>query len=140
MTRDDLLTHDGITQPITEWALDYGILPEIIIARLERGLSVATAITRPMSVAPGQRLPATKQHALYLLDGLTVSQWSQRTGIPVNTLYDRMRSGRTFAEAVAMPYRQRGVASNLDAIPGTGAGGTSEASRNIAFPSEEVSR
>ena len=25
MTRNDLLTFDGVTQPISEWALDYGI-------------------------------------------------------------------------------------------------------------------
>lgn len=57
MTPATSLTFDGIEQPVTEWALDYGILPAVILARLERGLSVEQAITTPMVVAPGQTLP-----------------------------------------------------------------------------------
>jgi hypothetical protein len=56
MTPATKLTFDGIEQPITEWALDYGIVPAVIIARLERGLSIEQAITTPMVTAPGQRL------------------------------------------------------------------------------------
>lgn len=55
------LTFDGTTQPISEWALDYGITPAVIIARLERGLSIEEAITKPMVVARGQRLPSSKR-------------------------------------------------------------------------------
>lgn len=58
MTPATILEHDGISQPILEWALDYGITPDIIIARLSRGMTVSDAITVPMVVAnKGQRLP-----------------------------------------------------------------------------------
>jgi hypothetical protein len=57
MTRNDLLAHDGVTQPITEWALDYGITPELILSRLSRGMRVGLAITKPMKTKPGDRLP-----------------------------------------------------------------------------------
>lgn len=57
MTPETILEHDGTSQPIIEWALDYGITPSIIIARLERGLSIADAITTPMQTGfRGQRL------------------------------------------------------------------------------------
>ena len=52
-----ILEHDGVRQSITEWALDYGITPAIIIARIERGMGIADAITTPMKVGHrGQRL------------------------------------------------------------------------------------
>lgn len=58
MTPATILKHDGISQSITEWALDYGITPGIIIARLERGTPIADAITTPMKVGHHcQRLP-----------------------------------------------------------------------------------
>lgn len=53
---DTMLTLDGISQPITEWALDYGIYPAVITERLERGWAVERAITTPMAVAPSQQL------------------------------------------------------------------------------------
>lgn len=57
MTPASILEHDGISQSITEWALDYGITPAIIIARLERGMSIADAITTPMKTGyRGQKL------------------------------------------------------------------------------------
>lgn len=67
MTPSTNLAHDGIEQSITEWALDYGITPGIIMARLERGVSIADAITMPMKVGHrGQRLPtfSRKQAAI----------------------------------------------------------------------------
>ncbi|MFK4256456.1 hypothetical protein [Agrobacterium tumefaciens] len=67
MTPATILEHDGIKQPISEWALDYGITPAIIIGRLERGATAADAITTPMKVGHrGQRLPtfSRKQSAI----------------------------------------------------------------------------
>lgn len=52
------LTHDGITQPISEWAADYGIPCKLIRSRLRRGWSVERAITEPMQVWRGEKLKA----------------------------------------------------------------------------------
>lgn len=57
MTRHDLLTYDSVTQSVEEWALDYGITPELILTRLNRGMRVGLAITKPMKTKPGDRLP-----------------------------------------------------------------------------------
>lgn len=45
-----LLTHDGKTQPLCAWAEQFGVLSASIASRLERGWSVADAITMPMRV------------------------------------------------------------------------------------------
>jgi len=58
MTQHDLLTCDGVTQSIAEWALDYGIPPQLIMARLRKGMRVGRAITKPMKANPGDRLGA----------------------------------------------------------------------------------
>jgi hypothetical protein len=65
MTPATIIEHDGIRQSITEWALDYGITPGIIIGRLGRGELVADAITMPMKVGHrGQRLPIFSRNHL----------------------------------------------------------------------------
>ncbi|MEX0408560.1 hypothetical protein ABGN05_23140 [Aquibium sp. LZ166] len=57
MRRTDLLTVGGITQSILEWALDYGITPEMIMARLRGGMKPHVAVAKPMRTKPGDRLP-----------------------------------------------------------------------------------
>ncbi|MCZ7930828.1 hypothetical protein O9X90_00745 [Agrobacterium leguminum] len=65
MTPETILEHDGIQQPVIEWALDYGITPAIIIGRLERGVAVSDAITIPMRTGfCGQRLRSPDMEAL----------------------------------------------------------------------------
>lgn len=103
MTPATVLTYDGVTQPISEWALDYGILTAVIIARLERGLSVERAITKPMVTAPGQKLiahkrpaqtlPNRKPNERYAFNGksLTMSEWATEIGISRSALLRRLQ-------------------------------------------------
>jgi len=56
MTRHDLVTLDGVTQPLIEWALDYGIPIKLLLNRIRLGMPVVKAITKPMPVKPGQKL------------------------------------------------------------------------------------
>lgn len=111
MTGNDLLTHAGTTQPVNEWALDYGIYPAVILDRLARGWPTERAITMPMVTAPNQRLDHTHLPGLAALqrkgavtgptaqvyhhDGrsLTVQQWSAATGIKPSTMHRRLRKG-----------------------------------------------
>ena len=144
---DSMLTHDGITQPITEWALDYGIYPSVIADRLTRGWTTEHAITAPMIVAPTQRLTPdhmpglprlsrTRQgrKRLYQHEGLALTriELAKRIGVSPHTLRARLGLGMTMAESVAMgrlKAGRAGVAQNLAAPEGTGGG----ASRKI-FP------
>ncbi|ESX86945.1 hypothetical protein [Mesorhizobium sp. LSHC412B00] len=56
MTRDYTLTFEGISQPIWEWALDYGIPVRTIMTRLHQGMSVERAITKTILAKPGVTL------------------------------------------------------------------------------------
>lgn len=81
MTPETILEHDGIQQPIIEWALDYGITPAIIIARIGRGLSVADAITRPMATGHKcQRLPVYSDDQRNTRSALRSTVTSKRLG------------------------------------------------------------
>ena len=66
MTRYDLLTLHNLSQSITDWALDYGIPPDLIIERLRTGKSIEEAVTLPMKVRRGDRLKGQ-----YLLNELS---------------------------------------------------------------------
>ena len=50
------LRFNGVTQPIEEWAADYGIPCKLIHSRLRRGWPVERAITEPMQVRRGDKL------------------------------------------------------------------------------------
>lgn len=154
MTPATILENDGIKQPITEWALDYGITPAIIIARLERGETVAEAITKPMKVGHrGQRLPAIRRRPqratnsdqvgststtfTYSERTLTVAEWARLTGLTSGTLGARLRSGWSIDRALTTPpdkkRGRRGVSSNFAPSEGTGAGSTLQETPKITF-------
>jgi predicted DNA-binding transcriptional regulator AlpA len=130
MTRDDLLKFDGIEQPISEWALDYGITPEIIMARLHRGMTIERAITKPMPAKPGDRLPEpnrTPATVSYSGRTMTISEWAEATGLGASVIYHRINKGWNTEAALTTPNRrERGVASNLEALSGTGGGSASQ--------------
>ncbi|WP_457586096.1 hypothetical protein [Ensifer canadensis] len=141
MTPATILQHDGIKQPIIEWALDYGITPKILIGRLERGMTIANAITMPMKTGHrGQRLPVYSRKQLaaprsrpsahaktYTYEGktLTVREWSRLTGIKQTTIASRIRKGWSIDRALTAARdgrgRKPGVVSNFAPSKGTGA-------------------
>lgn len=131
MTPDTVLDHDSIQQPVIEWALDYGITPAIIIARLERGMSLEDAITTPMMTGhKGQRLPIYSEEqrikrqpkkaeqpkqpkksraAIYTVNGIakTLKQWAEGLNLTASTLQQRMASGMPVEEALTTPNKTR---------------------------------
>ncbi|MFC3322622.1 hypothetical protein [Mesorhizobium cantuariense] len=115
MTRDDLVTFDGITQSIDEWALDYGVTPQTIMRRLHAGASVEIAITKPMIARPGDQLPepivarprtikVVKPRAVdrHSHDGksLTVTEWAAITGISPETMRSRIKAGHPMKDVL----------------------------------------
>lgn len=105
------LTHDGITQPITEWAADYGIPCRIIRSRLAKKWSVERAITEPMKVQGGMRLvradmrdtpptPRLVKRVTYQGETLTLTEWAERIGISRGTLVSRFDAGWTAEQAI----------------------------------------
>lgn len=137
MTRDDHLTHDGITQPVAEWALDYGITPEVILQRLRQGWTAERAITKPMRAQPGERLPEPKQGPKTLsFQGRTktIAEWAKTTGLTNADIYYRLNNGWTLEKTLTTPNRKRrGVVCNLPASVGTGGGSSAQEITNIGI-------
>jgi hypothetical protein len=154
MTPASILQHDGVSQPIIEWALDYGITPAIIIGRIERGIPIADAITLPMKVGHrGQRLPVEEQKRIRR----PVDSWNgfsrrrprpklkHSTGINPLTVLTRLRRGWSRERALTEPVgkslgrpanRQKptpGVSPDFAPFEGTGAGSALQKSANITF-------
>lgn len=99
MTPDDLLTYDGTTQPVSEWALDYGIPADLIIERLKQGQSIEAAITTMMPFTASKQASRARTYAH---DGLTltIAEWSERSGVPKATLTQRLARGMPIGEAI----------------------------------------
>ena len=154
MTPETMLTFDNETKPINEWALDYGITPSIIIARLERGETIANAITKPMKIGhPSQRLPAfhrkqretvrRRRHVWpapvpsvmgrpqttlsFNGETRTLREWAQVIGVTYHALCARKRKGWSIEQMLTTPRLGAGgpgVVSNLSEAIGTDAGST----------------
>lgn len=134
MTRKDLLTYNGITQPIHEWALDYGITPELIMKRLGAGMSVEAAVTKPMIVRKGEKLPDQAREVITLtFNGrtLTLSEWAKVTGVKRSVLAYRLAVGWSVERILTTPRIARGVSSDLAASLGTGGGSVAQEIPNI---------
>ena len=150
---DTMLTHDGITQPITEWALDYGIYPGVIADRLTRGWTAERAITTPMAVVKNQQLDGdhlpglprcpTRRFAYSLVaprparqgrllshngQTMTIPQWANHLGLTPVLIYKRLNSGWPVEWALSQHRHRRcpGVVKNLPALPGTGGGSVAQ--------------
>lgn len=108
------LTIEDVTQPIAEWALDYGVPASLIRSRLRRGWSEERAVTEPMIVRQGEKLPAdamvdesvaTSSSGSIAFDGitLTITEWAHRIGVKPNTLRMRLANGWPLERALLLP-------------------------------------
>jgi hypothetical protein len=120
------ITHNGETHTLQEWSKITGIKSNTIVKRIRLGWTIQEALT------PGRRMPPAKMtrhqkqalrgfsrrgpgdHSaprrqtgqLYTHDGksLTLRQWSDEVGIPLNTLHVRLsRQGWTIEQALTTP-------------------------------------
>jgi hypothetical protein len=89
-----LITHDGRTQTISQWAQELGLNPETIHSRLWRGHPPLAPNRRPRRlVTYGGRTQA-------------VHQWAKELGIHPNTIHFRLSKGASPAQALG-PVRSR---------------------------------
>lgn len=112
-----LLTHDGQTMSLVEWAEKLRTTSDAIKSRLRLGRSVAdTLSTRFKRYARGdERKPRTeiapRYNALFLTANdrtQTLAEWAAQTGIARETIQGRLRTGWTMQDAVTTPTRKPG--------------------------------
>jgi hypothetical protein len=114
------LTFEGVTQPISEWALDYGVTPQTIIDRLHGNWLVKFAITSPMTVPKGYRLPGydagpvSAAHSLHASSAIecfgktqSLAQWAAEIGTTVQVLKGRITRGMGLPMALQCKQRPR---------------------------------
>lgn len=89
-----LITHDGETHTVAEWARVLGVNQQTLSQRLKRGWSEARTLDTP--VPPRWTIT-------YRCDERTVTEWAEIIGISRPTLVARLRRGLPVAEALETP-------------------------------------
>jgi hypothetical protein len=89
-----LLTHDGRTMTMTQWAEELGITIYALSSRLARGSTLEEALSYrpPLIVHDGKSLSATA--------------WAKVVGIKANTISKRISQGWSPEMALTTPVRQ----------------------------------
>ncbi|MFD1277318.1 hypothetical protein [Streptomyces kaempferi] len=97
-----MLTHDGITRPLSAWAEVVGIDHTVIRARLYHGWTVERALTEPV--------PKRQKHGSLTFNGetMTLATWARRVGIDRATLAGRISHGWSTERALTTPPRPIG--------------------------------
>ena len=102
-SNNHLITYNGKTQNMTQWAKEIGVRREIIKDRLKSGWSVEDALTKRKC-----ELWERKDNRLLTYDGktMTVSQWAKEIGVNRSTLSHRINErGWTVERALTTPVR-----------------------------------
>lgn len=102
-SNNHLITYNGKTQNMTQWARETGVRRELIKDRLKSGWSVEDALTKRKC-----ELWERKDNRLLTYDGktMTVSQWAKEIGVNRSTLSHRINErGWTVERALTTPVR-----------------------------------
>jgi len=92
-----LLTHDGVTRCLTDWATTTGLSAGTITMRLQLGWTVADALSEP---AHPKRKANTFTHNG---ETLHVSEWAARLGVSPTAILHRLSRGWSVALALTTP-------------------------------------
>ena len=95
-------TMNGVTKNAIEWSAETGIPVKAILQRKGAQWSDEKALTTPYH--PG-RGGCNREVKKYEYDGrsLSLTEWSNETGVKYELLHNRLRSGWTIAEAIETP-------------------------------------
>jgi len=102
-----LLTHNGKTQCVTDWAVEVGLKYNTILARLSYGWTVEQALQRPQQRGrkPGQRKDA---HMItYRGKTQSVGDWEREYSLRRDLLVQRLGLGWDIERALTTPKELR---------------------------------
>lgn len=126
-----LLTHEGHTRTIAKWSKATGIPQTILHMRERMGWSAERILTTPYTPRGTVIVQLT-----YEGQTLTIAEWSERLGLAVATIKQRLRNGLPIARVLSAEVRRgrpRGVASDFGHAHGTGGGTNAQETPNITF-------
>lgn len=93
-----VLTFEGQTKCLVEWAEEIGVNRRTLQVRLSRGWSVERALTKPPA-------PKRSRKGGVTWNGKTKSlpEWERETGVPFKTIASRLLKGWSPEEAITIP-------------------------------------
>jgi len=102
-----LLTHNGETMTIAQWARRIGCRDNALSLRLSRsGMSVKEALETPWGDPyETRRKTCAFERIVHAGESLTAHQWAKRTGLPPATIRYRISAGWTPERALTTPAR-----------------------------------
>lgn len=92
-----LLTFNGITQSIPDWAKQIGISHTSLRSRLKHGWTIELALTAPS----GSHVQMIEFNG----KTMCLAAWSTEVGIKLGTLHDRLKRGWTIERALTEPVK-----------------------------------
>jgi hypothetical protein len=98
------LTHQDERLSVQQWSIRSGVPRSTLERRLKLGWSISAALTTPVDRTAGR----LKTRSSVTYNGVTksISEWSNDTGIPKDTLSWRLRNGWDVAKALtALPAK-----------------------------------
>lgn len=105
-SNNHLITYNGKTQNMTQWAREIGVRRELIKDRLKSGWSVKDALTKEKR-EPGESI--LNRFLTYNGKTMTASRWADELGINKGTLSYRLNQlGWSTEKALSTPVRKRG--------------------------------
>jgi len=97
-----ILTWNGRTQTVTQWAREYGISTMALVGRLNNGWPTGDALTMPVR-------PRQLEYTISFQGrSMTPSQWATELGLSMPTLMYRIRSGWPLERALSTTRDPRG--------------------------------
>jgi hypothetical protein len=99
--RNRVLTIDGVSMVLADWAKKIGVHQETIRGRLRRGLTPEEAISTKR-ICNKKQVAFSRRSVVITIDGesKTVAEWSRISGVDAPTIYCRIRTGRDPRDAV----------------------------------------
>ena len=98
---NNILTHEGVSKTISEWAEMLNVERSAIAHRLERGWSVEDALEKPFE---------NKKHKLVAFNGIvdTLTGWGKRLGGSQELIRTRLKLGWSIEKSLSIPIQAKG--------------------------------
>ena len=106
-SRNHVLTFDGRTATIAEWAEIVGMKYMTLFQRINRGMPLATALSKLShgTAKENARNRISNNRVEFRGESLPVAEWAERYGMTTNQLGQRLRQGWSIERALTTPFR-----------------------------------
>jgi hypothetical protein len=108
-TNTKMYKHDGKEQSASDWAEEYSLTRNTLLARIDRGWSMERALNTPQGMRRGRGSSQTKDRLItYKGREQTIAQWAEEFELSVSTMADRVFNGWSMERIERTPQGSRG--------------------------------